>query len=200
MILSSRSATLLRGLIVAAALIPVLTACEAGLSAPTLRWHQPTPGASAVVNNVIRINNMFVLGAPPGSWLAAGSSAGVFLAVANSGPPDRLVSMSAPGAASSVQLPGGGVRLGTNQQVLLTGPVPRVVLESLTRPVNGGQFIRMVLNFQNAGSVTLPVPVMPRAQYYSTYSPAPASPSPSPTPTGTHQAGATPTPSPSPTQ
>jgi copper(I)-binding protein len=199
--LSSRSAVLLRGLLVAAALIPVLSACEAGLNAPTQRWHQPTPGASAVVNNSIRINNMFVLGAPPGTWLAAGASAGVFLALANNGAPDTLLSVSAPGSAGSVQLPGNGVRLARYQQVLLTGPVPQIILRNLTRPLNGGQFVRMVLNFRNAGSVALTVPVMPRAQFYVTYSPAPPSPSPSPTatPARRHKPHASPSPSPTPT-
>jgi hypothetical protein len=93
--------------------------------------------------------------------------------------------------------------------VLLTGPAPKVVLTDLTRPLTGGSFIKVVLTFQNAGRVELSVPVMPRAQYYSTFSPAPA-PSATPTPTPTvsplhkkhkkhkHGAGATASPSPTP--
>lgn len=180
-----RTAMPLRGLaaLAAAALVPVIAGCEAGEAAPTQHWHQPTPGASAVVNNAIRINNMFVLGAAPGLALAAGSSAGLFLSLANTGVPDRLVGISAPGVAASVQLPAGGVTLGSEQSVFLNGPVPTVVLENLTHGLGGGQFIKVTLDFQNAGAKTLSVPIMPRAQYYSTYSPAPVTPTASPTPT-----------------
>lgn len=160
-----------------AALIPVLAGCEAGNNAPTMQWHPPTAGAAATVGN-IAIRNVFILGAPVDSQLNAGQSAGLFFAVINNGSPDRLVSVSAPGAASSVTLPGGSVRLAYNQAVLLTGPAPKAILNHLTRPLSGAASVHMVMTFQNAGSVTLLVPVIPRAQYYSTFSPAP-SPSPS---------------------
>jgi hypothetical protein len=193
-ILSCRRAPSWRVLAVAAAaaLAPAIAGCEAGANAPTQRWHQPTAGASTVVDNAIRINNMFVLGAPPDSALTAGSSAGLFLALANSGPPDRLIQITAPGSAGTVELPAGGVRLGTEQSVLLTGPAPQVILHGLTHRLGGGQYILVVLHFLRAGRVPLRVPVMPRAQYFATFSPAPVpvaatpspSASPSPSPTG----------------
>lgn len=204
MILRSRSNLPLRSLFAAAAavLIPVLAGCEAGPGAPTQRWHQPTPGASVIVNNSIRINNMFVLGPAPGSSLGPGASAGVFLAVANSGSaPDRVLSMSAPGSAKSVTLPGGGIPVAPKSQVLLTGPAPQVVLDNLTRSLSGGQFVHIVLNFANAGRVVLPVPIMPRAQYYSTFSPVPvAAPSLSASPVVTITPITSATPSPTSTQ
>ena len=181
-----------------AALVPVLAGCEAGASAPTQHWHQPTDGAATVHNN-IAIRNAFVLGAPLGAKLVAGHSAGLFLALINDGSPDKLLSITAPGTAKSVTLPGGTVRLASQQAVLLTGPTPKVILQDLTRPLAGGTSVKLVLNFQNAASVTMFVPVMPRAQYYSTFSPAP---SPTPTATkdkhGTATPGATPTPTASP--
>jgi copper(I)-binding protein len=199
-IANSRRILSLRGLVVlAAALLPVIAGCEAGYNAPTQRWHQPTAGASAVVNNAIRINNLFVLGPPVGTSIGAGGSAGMFFALANDGGADRLLAISAPGAASSVRLPGGGISLAAQQSVLLSGPVPEVVLENLTRNLAGGQMIRVVLDFQNAGSVTLSVPVMPRAEFYATYSPPPAVPSPSPT-SATPGPSSSLTPSPAPTQ
>jgi copper(I)-binding protein len=189
--------------VAAAALVPAIAGCEAGLNAPTQQWHQPTPGATAQASTGLRVSNMFVLGAPPTTSLPAGASAGVFFALAGAGSPDRLIGISAPGTATTVRLPSGGIRVGAQQSVLLTGPVPRVVLENLTRSLNGGQNIRMVLDFQNAGRVPLAVPVMPKASYFSTFSPAPASPSPTSTPTTGkrrhRQAGATPTPTASPT-
>jgi hypothetical protein len=163
-----------RGLAVVAVvgLAPVIAGCEAGFNAPTQQWHQPTPGASAVVNT-LRINNMFVLGPAPGHTLPRGAAAGVFLALANDGAPDRLISITAPGAATSVQVPASGIRVGSQQSLFLTGPVPRVLLEHLTRTLHGGQFVRVNMEFQNAGHVSLLVPVMPRTASYGTYSPAP---------------------------
>jgi copper(I)-binding protein len=176
-----------------AALIPALAGCEAGNNAPTQEWHQPTDGTGVVLDN-ISIRNVFVLGAPIGSTIKAGGSAGVFLALINNGSADRLVSISAPGTARSVTLPGGGVSLASQQAVFLTGPAPEVVLQGLIRPLTGGSSVRLVLTFRNAASVSIAVPVMPRAQYYSTFSPAP-SPSPSSSAAKGKHAAATPSPS-----
>jgi copper(I)-binding protein len=190
-----------RGLVILAiaVLISALAGCEAGTDAPTQQWHQPTDGTLAQFNN-IAIRNAFVLGAPIGQTIPAGQSAGVFLAlINNNGSADRLTGISAPGIARSVTLPGGSVRLGSQQVVLLTGPVPKIILQNLIKPLKGGSTVRLVLTFQNAGSDNdLTVPVMPKAQYYSTFSPPPA-PTPSPT-VGKHHHRATPSPtSPTPT-
>ena len=191
MIRSRRGVLSLRGLaaVAAASLIPAIAGCEAGANAPTQQWHQPTAGASAIVNNTLRINNMFVLGPAPGFSLPRGASAGVFLALTNDGVPDRLLSMTAPTAAASVRVPVGGISIGHRQSLFLTGPSPRVLLVRLTRILNGGQYVRVNMDFQNAGRVSLLVPVMPRAAFYGTFSPAPlvlhpnipVSPVPSPT-------------------
>jgi hypothetical protein len=91
-------------------------------------------------------------------------------------------------------VPAGGITLGREQTLLLTGPSPRVVLEHLTRTLNGGQWIRLNLRFQNAGFVSLKVPVMPRTESYGTFSPAPLILRPRPTPTPS--AAGTPSPTP----
>ncbi len=194
MIRSRRGLLSLRDLVVVAAvgLIPAIAGCEAGNNAPTQQWHQPTPGASAIVDNTLRINNMFVLGPTPGFTLPRGASAGVFFALANDGAPDRLLSIRAPGEAISVLVPAGGISLGREQSLFFTGPSPRVVLEHLTRTLNGGQWIRLNLQFQNAGFVSLKVPVMPRTESYGTFSPAPLIVRPTPTPSAV---SASPTPS-----
>jgi copper(I)-binding protein len=176
-----------------AALIPALAGCEAGYNAPTQQWHQPTDGTAAMHNN-ISIANAFVLGAPLGEKIPVGDSASVFLALTNAGSSDALVSVTAPGTARSVMLPGGSVPLASQQSVRLTGPAPEVILQDLTRPLTGGSTVRLVMVFENAGAFTLVLPVMPQAQYYSTFSPPP-SPSPNPTPS---KAGPTPSASPSP--
>ena len=175
MIRSRRGLLSLRNLMVVAAmgLIPAIAGCEAGNDAPTQQWHQPTPGASAIVDNTLRINNMFVLGPTPGFTLPRGASAGVFFALANDGAPDRLLSIKAPGGATSVLVPAGGITLGRQQTLFFTGPSPRVVLQHLTRTLNGGQWVLLNLQFQNAGFVSMRVPVMPRTESYGTFSPAP---------------------------
>jgi len=172
---SRRGLLSLRNLMVVAAmgLIPAIAGCEAGNDAPTQQWHQPTPGASAIVDNTLRINNMFVLGPTPGFTLPRGASAGVFFALANDGAPDRLLSIKAPGGATSVLVPAGGITLGRQQTLFFTGPSPRVVLQHLTRTLNGGQWVLLNLQFQNAGFVSMRVPVMPRTESYGTFSPAP---------------------------
>ena len=200
MIRSPRGAARPRRLLVLAiaALIPALAGCEAGNNPPTSQWHQPTDGAGIVHDN-IAIRNVFVLGAPIGATVPAGQSAGLFLALINDGSPDKLLSISAPGTAKSVALPGGAVSLASQQAVLLTGPEPKVILQDLTCPLVGGTSVLLVLNFQNAASVTLQVPVLPKAQYYTTYSPPPT---PTPTPVATpgrharHKARPTSSPSP----
>lgn len=157
-------------LVAAAALIPVLAGCEAGNNAPTLAFHYPTETAGTSVGN-LGIRNVFVLGAPLGRDLAAGQSASVFLALVNSGgAPDKLLSIAAPGTATSVSFPG-PVSVAYGHPVFLSGPRPQVVLTNLTRTVTSGSYVRLVLTFQKAGPVTLVVPVFARAAHYVTYAP-----------------------------
>jgi len=158
----------------AAALVAGVTGCEAGNNAPTLQFHPQSEGIDTVAHG-IGIRDAFVLGAPIGSTLAPGQSAGFFVALYNNGSmADRLTGVTATGTAQSVALPPGGIELRSQQPVYLTGPVPKVVLTSLTQPLAGGGSVRVTLNFLNTGSVTLTVPVLPRAYDYATFSPAPA--------------------------
>ncbi|MGB6457779.1 MAG: hypothetical protein WBH47_25170 [Streptosporangiaceae bacterium] len=195
-------------LVAAVALIPALAGCEAGNNAPTLSFHYPTDAAGVAVGD-LSIRNVFVLGAPIGRDLARGQSASLFLALVNTGAPDKLISISAPGTATSVTLPGGGVPVVNGHPVFYSGPMPQVVLRDLTRPVPSGSTVKLVLVFQKAGPVPLMVPVMPRAVQYATLQPplpaavtpaAKAQPSgqPTPTPSVSPTPTATPTPSPAP--
>jgi copper(I)-binding protein len=192
-----------------AVLLPALAGCEAGLNAPTLQFH-PASNGTTITHNGVTIDNAFVLGSVPGSALPKGGRAGVFMAlVAENG--DRLVSISAPGAASSVKVSGSSVNLPPQQLVDLSGPVPKVVLTGLTSSLVGGTTITMTFTFAEAGLVTVQVPVEARAYTYATYAPPPipqpkvsvkpsATGSVSPAASGTASAGAsagaTPTPSP----
>ena len=105
------------------------------------------------------------------------SSASLFLALVNTGRPDRLISVQSPGTATAVTLAGGSVPIGTNVSALLTGPSPAAVLTGLTRRLRSGTVITIVLNFQRIGSVSLRVPVVARTEYYATLSPPPPTPS-----------------------
>jgi len=181
----------------AAALVPLIAGCEAGDNAPVLHWHQPTNGTFQAVSKNITISNAFVLGAPIGKDLGQGQNAGLFLTLVNAGlPRDRLVGITTP-AAQSVQLPAGGVRLAPKSRVLLAGPAPAVLLQNLVKPLAGGSVITITLLFARAHSATIHVPIMPRATFYTTYSPAPA-PSPSASPGGTTSRSPTPSPTGSP--
>ena len=173
-------------IVAAAALVPAIAGCEAGNDAPTLNWHNPTDGVGTVTH-AISIRNVFVLGAPGSAAVPAGQSAGLYFALVNDGNTgDRLVSVQAPGSATAVTLPGGSINLPPNRVVLLGGPQPQALLTGLTRPLDGGSVLTIVLNFQKAGSVTLRVPIIPNSAAYATFSPAP---SPSPTPTSTVSPG-----------
>ena len=170
-----------------AVLVPALAGCEAGLNAPTLEFHAATNGVS-VIENGINIDNAFVLGPGLNSTLPVGGRAGVFVALlAQNG--DTLESVSAPGTASSAQITGGPVDLAPQALVNLDGPAPQIVLSGLTRPLTGGETIKLVLTFATEGAVTLDVPVEPQADTYATYSPPPT-PTPTPSPTVTAHASA----------
>jgi copper(I)-binding protein len=168
-----------------AVLVPALAGCEAGLNAPTLEFHPASSGVSTIQNG-ITIDNVFVLGAPLGSAIPPGGRAGVFLSIeAQNG--DRLVLVSAPGAASSVKLSGGSINLPAQTLVDLSGPAPKMVLTGLVSPLSGGQMVQLTLVFAVAGAFSLNVPVEPHAYDYATYSPPPI---PKPTPSATPRAPA----------
>jgi len=161
-----------------AVLAPALAGCEAGYNAPTLEYHQAAFGAYASKNGV-SISNAFVLGPSPSGPEVAGGRAGVFLAI-TSQDGDKLVSASAPGTATSVQILGGPVSVPAVGSADLTGPVPRVVLNGLANPLQGGTLVKLNLIFAEAGTIAMTVPVQPKAYEYATFSPPPT-PSPAAT-------------------
>jgi copper(I)-binding protein len=183
------------------ALIPVLAGCEAGDQAPTLNPHVPTDATTKSAGDIV-IRNAFVLGAPLGASLRPGDTASLFFSLVSNGGSDRLVSITAPGSAASVRLPGGSLPVSASHPVLLNGPPTKAYLVGITRQIRGGSTLTLVMNFQRAGQVYLTVPVMARAAHYVTYGPAPSptTPSPAATPAAAkkhHKASATPTPTPS---
>lgn len=155
-----------------AVLAPALAGCEAGYNAPTLEYHPAAFGAYAMKNGV-SISNAFVLGPSPSGPEVAGGRAGVFLSI-TSQDGDKLVSASAPDTASSVQILGGSVSVpAVAPPADLTGPVPRVVLNGLANPLQGGDLVKLNLTFAEAGTIAMTVPVQPKAYEYATFSPPP---------------------------
>jgi copper(I)-binding protein len=196
---ASSGKTAARRLLIGAAAMALLTVaiagCEAGENAPTLEFHSASSGAHTVFNG-ITITNAFVLAAPSGASLPAGSSAGLFVGLFNTNTgADQLIGASAPGTAASVSLTSGTVTLPANEPAYLTGPAPELVLNKLTRALAGGTTIPVTLDFAHAGSVTLQVPVEPQSFQWATFSPAPSPTptTPSPTPTTTTKAKPSPT-------
>ena len=170
---------LLLGAGAVALLMTAVAGCEAGNGAPTLQFHAASSGAQTVFNN-IRITNAFVLGAPTGSTVPSGSSAGLFVSLYNGGSSsDTLLGITAASTAVSVSVDGGPVALPVNAApVNLTGPQPQVVLKKLSTPLTGGTSIPVTFDFEHAGSVTLQVPVEAQSYQWATFSP-PASAAPS---------------------
>jgi copper(I)-binding protein len=173
----SAARRLLLGAGVLAVLTPAIAGCEAGNDAPTLEFHAASAGAQTVFNG-IRINNVFVLGAPSGATVPSGSSASLFLSLYNGDKSaDTLESITATGTASSISVTGSPVALPSFSAVDLTGPQPAAVLNDLTTSLTSGTTVPVTLTFAHAGSVTLQVPVEPQSYYWSTYSPPAPSPS-----------------------
>jgi copper(I)-binding protein len=170
-----------------ALLVPVLAGCEAGNGAPVLQFHPAANGAQGTTDSVT-ISDAFILGNTDSQPLQAGSSASMFLSVYNGGDSaDKLVGIDATGSAKSVQLSGGSIPIPAQNLTDLEGPQPKVVLRGLTKALNGGQSVKVLLTFENAGSVELTVPVESRTTYYSSFSP----PAPTPSATKRINAGAT---------
>jgi hypothetical protein len=158
-------------------LVPVLAGCEAGFNAPTLQYH-PANFTGDETKGGISFSNVFVLGAAPDGPAVAGGRTGVFLSL-YSPDGDQLKSVSAKGVASQASITGGPVRLPADTLVSLSGPVPTVVLSGLANPLQGGETVTIDFNFAKAGTISMDVPVEPKAFEYATFSP-PASPNAAP--------------------
>ncbi len=174
MIRASSGKTTAGRLLLGAGALAVLTlataGCEAGNSAPTLQFHSANAGANTNVDG-LQISDAFILGAPSGSTLPKGSSTGLFLSVYNGGNnADELTGVTADGTAASVSLGAASYALQPEAAPTnLTGPAPKIVLRNLSQPLDGGSYVKVILEFQKAGDVTLQVPVIAQSYDFSTY-------------------------------
>ncbi|GAA2778872.1 hypothetical protein GCM10020219_057800 [Nonomuraea dietziae] len=79
------------------------------------------------------------------------------------------------------------IALPSNQGVNTGKPTPQIMIEGLTKPLSGGESVKLDLQFANAGVVPVTVPVITRSREYMAYPMAPgATPAPpKPTPSAT---------------
>lgn len=178
-----------RWIVVAAAFLaaPVLAGCGAGFDATTNKPYAPNEAGVLIDNGRygkgdIHIPQAFVLGPDSGAQLPWRGSAPVYLNILNTaGAPDTLQAVTATGIGPAkltapIQLP--------SDQLVNTGkPTPQIMLEAIPKSLRGGESIKLDLQFANAGTVSLDVPVVTRSREFTEYPAAPgATPAPTPTP------------------
>ncbi|MET9341534.1 MULTISPECIES: copper chaperone PCu(A)C [unclassified Nonomuraea] len=184
-----------RWIIAAAAFLaaPVLAGCAAGFDANTNQPYAPNEAAALIQDGSygargIKIPQAFVLGPDSGAKLAQGGSAPIYLHVVNTnGQADSLVSVAAEVGTVKLAAP---IALPSNEGVNTGKPSPQLMIEGLSKPLSGGESVRLALQFANAGSVSVNVPVITRSREFAQYPSAPgATPAPpTPTPTASHTA------------
>ena len=175
MIRSNRAAPLrVLALVVAAAVAPAIAGCEAGFNAPTQKWHQPAAGASRIVNDELRINNVFVLGAAPAFSLPRGGSAGLFLRHQQRGRP-RPAGRGSPPRARPPRSSCRSAASACPPSSRCSCPARPPAWSCAASPAASGAASTSWSSCTSCGPATCPwlVPVMPRAQWFSTFSPAP---------------------------
>jgi copper(I)-binding protein len=91
-----------------------------------------------------------------------------------------------PGGTPSTQrtpgTPGAPGTAASSTPAAPAAPSSKLILKDLVKTYSGGETVRLTLHFQQAGTISLNVPIVPRNGYYATYAPAPAVPTPSATP------------------
>jgi copper(I)-binding protein len=179
-----------RWIVVAAAFLaaPALAGCGAGFDATTNKPYAPVEAQVLIDKGAygtrgIQIPQAFILGPDSGAQIPWRGSAPIYLNIVNtSGTADTLQAVSA-GNMGTVKITA-PIQLPSNQLVNTGKPSPQLMLEGIPKSLRGGESIKLDLQFANAGTVSLNVPVVTRSREYATYPPAPgATPAPTPTPT-----------------
>ncbi|RSN01863.1 hypothetical protein DMB42_37475 [Nonomuraea sp. WAC 01424] len=171
----------------------MLAGCGAGIDANTNKPYAPNEAVALIDQGAygtrgIHIPQAFILGPDSGAQLAWRGSAPIYLNILNTaGAPDTLQAVSA-GSVASVKVTA-PIQLPPNQLVNTGKPQPQLMLESISTSLRGGESIRLDLQFANAGTVSLNVPVVTRSREFKDYPPAPnATPAPTPSATATSEA------------
>lgn len=152
----------------------------------------PAPGQQLAAGESVPLYAWFVNREATPDRLVAVEAPGVAQSVEIAGgaidlPPGRLVETKRNDAPSPTPAPVARtpVRAPAPKTPMALPTLPAsgsaVTLKGLAKALAGGENVRLTLHFQQAGVVTLDIPVTPRDGYYSTYSPAPAPTTPTPT-------------------
>lgn len=185
--------------IVAAAFLaaPVLAGCSAGFSADTNLPYAPNEAAVLIQDGSygargVKIPQAFVLGPDSGAQLAVGASAPLYLHLVNTAEaPDTLQAVTAEGLGT-VKLTA-PIALPANEAVNTGKPAPQIMIEGLSKALRGGESVPVSLQFANAGTVSVKVPVVTRSREFSSLPPAPgatpAPPTPTPSPSASEGTG-----------
>ncbi|MEU5867219.1 MULTISPECIES: copper chaperone PCu(A)C [unclassified Nonomuraea] len=184
-----------RWIVVAAAFLaaPVLAGCGAGFDANTNKPYAPNEAVALIDQGAygtrgIHIPQAFILGPDSGAQLAWRGSAPIYLNILNTAnAADTLQAVSA-GSVGAVKV-ATPIQLPPNQLVNTGKPQPQLMLEGISTSLRGGESIRLDLQFANAGTVSLTVPVVTRSREFKDYPAAPnATPAPTPSASATPEA------------
>jgi copper(I)-binding protein len=155
-----------------------LTACAAGYQAETSRERTTLTSVSAAKGN-LTLRNIFFVG--PAS---SGENMPLYLAIFNGGTSsDKLMSISSSSFSGGFVPSDASIRAnGQKYYNQGDGDVPQVI--GAKNQVRVGQTVNVTLNFQQAGELTITVPVEAKTDGLAGPSPTPT-PSPSETPSAT---------------
>lgn len=170
------------------AVAPALAACGAGNDANMAQPYTPTEAAEKSQNG-ITVAQAFILGPEPGQTLPAGSAAPLYLTMVNGNQnADQLTGITTDAQAASSAKASAPIALPPQTLVKSANPAPQILIEGIRKPLLGGESMRLTLQFQNAGAITMDVPVITRSREFATLQPAPNS-----SPTAATEATPTPT-------
>lgn len=156
------------------AVAPALAACGAGADANLAQPYLPTEAAETSKNG-ITVAQAFILGPDSGQTLPAGSAAPLYLTMVNGNPAaDQLTGIATDPQAASSARASGPIPLPPQVLVKSANPTPQILIEGIREPLMGGESMRLTLQFQNAGAITMDVPVITRSREFATLQPAPS--------------------------
>ncbi|GII02935.1 copper chaperone PCu(A)C [Planobispora takensis] len=175
---------------------PVLAGCGAGFDAITIQPYAPTEALSVKIvdeNRHLAIPQAYFLGPDSGGALPAGASMPLHLYIVNHGrEDDQLIGLGVDPSVGTAKVTA-PVPLPVGKAAIVGRPSPTVMIEQLKKPFKGGESLKVQLQFQKAGVITLEVPVITRSREFTALpspSGASAAPTPSPTPSATDTEGA----------
>lgn len=165
---------------------PVLAACGAGQDANIYRPYHATEAVNAQQNG-ISVAHAFLLGPDSGAVLPTGSSVPLYLTIVNNGTaPDRLTAVTVDDqSANAAGRITGSLQVSPGQSLDAGKPSPQIFLDDTKAPLRGGESVKLTLRFEQAGDISLNVPVITRSREFATLppvtGPTPTAPDASPT-------------------